>query len=358
MRSEYDERPMNDQDRNASDSDSELLVPSAPPSAASPVEAAPVTRRQGGHGKPSSGKKDGRKEDKSAKGPKGAKLSEANRVAENPARTAEASFTEHTPAGVVTDLRDTLSSRVSPDDISIPPASTDDLDEHDERFFAEGEAASQRDVVLEPTVRVYAGRGKSAPVVHIDHFDDPPPPTVSPARQRKLANYVKAAVGFSAVLCIAALVRVGVMNGGADPRAAAAAVAPPVTLVEPAAPPPVVPAPPPVQAPAIAAIPPIPPIPAVTAPAIPDAPAKSAREEKDDARRSLERGKAKDAVASAGRSVAIDPTDADAWLILGAAQQEMGRGADAHASFVSCVKQAKKGEVGECGAMLTWNGPR
>ena len=87
-------------------------------------------------------------------------------------------------------------------------------------------------------------------------------------------------------------------------------------------------------------------------PAPPAPPAKSAKQEKEDARRALERGKRKDAIDAAQRSVDLDPTDAEAWLILGSAQQDSGKWKDARESFVSCTKEAKLGPIGECRMML------
>ena len=83
-----------------------------------------------------------------------------------------------------------------------------------------------------------------------------------------------------------------------------------------------------------------------------DTPAKSALEEKRDASRLLERGKTKDAIAAGERSVALDPTDGEAWLVLGAAYQQIGKNADAHRCFTSCIKEGKHGPISECRAML------
>ena len=84
----------------------------------------------------------------------------------------------------------------------------------------------------------------------------------------------------------------------------------------------------------------------------PAAPARTAIQEREAARRSLERGKTRDAIAAAERSVALDGTDAEAWLILGAAKQEIGHGGEALSAFRSCAKSAKRGPVRECRAML------
>ncbi|MGH7285942.1 MAG: hypothetical protein ACRELY_30860 [Polyangiaceae bacterium] len=91
--------------------------------------------------------------------------------------------------------------------------------------------------------------------------------------------------------------------------------------------------------------------PAAAAPAS-DAPAKSALEEKKDASRLLERGKTKDAIAAGERSVALDPTDGEAWLVLGAAYQQIGKNTDAHRCFTSCIKEGKHGPISECREML------
>lgn len=83
-----------------------------------------------------------------------------------------------------------------------------------------------------------------------------------------------------------------------------------------------------------------------------EAPAKTALEEKKDASRLLERGKNKEAAAAGERSVALDPADGEAWLVLGAAYQQMGKNADARKAFQSCLKEGKRGPIGECRAML------
>ena len=82
------------------------------------------------------------------------------------------------------------------------------------------------------------------------------------------------------------------------------------------------------------------------------APTKTAVQEREDARRALEKGKYRDAASAAERAATLDPSDAEAWLILGAARQELGQAALAHAAFKSCVQTAKHGPIGECRAML------
>jgi hypothetical protein len=251
------------------------------------------------------------------------------------------------------------------DEISIPPSA--DLDEHDERFFQEGESLSRPP----PQPRVGA-RG----VVVADVDDPVPGPFISPERRKKLTNLVKIAVAVSSVLCFAALARAGAtrFSHPAETRVAAAQLAAvAASQTEPA----------PVAAPAetaqaasalalraseqaapvatvaaadrlgaaltdpaaAAAL-------AATEPAVPAAPIKSAKEEKEDARKALEHGKLKDASEAGQRSVALDPTDAEAWLILGSAEQELGHGKIARDEFTHCMKEAKIGPVRECGLML------
>lgn len=87
-------------------------------------------------------------------------------------------------------------------------------------------------------------------------------------------------------------------------------------------------------------------------PADPATPTKTALEEKKDCQRALDRGKAKDAIAAGERSVALDPTDGEAWLLLGAAYQESGKGGEARRCYTACIKEGKRGPKGECAAML------
>jgi hypothetical protein len=254
------------------------------------------------------------------------------------------------------------------DDASIPPTSTDppqpgDLDE---RFFAEGEAAAR-------AAHAEALRARTRGLIEAVHGEDAKAVVVvPPERRRRLTNYVKLAVACSGVLLLAAAGRVGLSHlghGGAERSAAAAEIAapPPAAPAQAVAVAPAAPQPPaatqaaPAPAPAaIAAATPEPTVanPATTAdhaaraPSEPAAPAKSAKEEKEAARIALERGKRKDAIEAAQRSVDLDPTDAEAWLLLGSAQQDSGHWKEARESFVACTKQGKKGPIGECRMML------
>lgn len=77
-----------------------------------------------------------------------------------------------------------------------------------------------------------------------------------------------------------------------------------------------------------------------------------ARAAREQARRKLAAGDLVSAVAAASASIEADPTDAEAWLILGAAQVDQGLGAEARQTFQSCAARARRGPVAECRAML------
>jgi hypothetical protein len=79
---------------------------------------------------------------------------------------------------------------------------------------------------------------------------------------------------------------------------------------------------------------------------------KNAVKEKRSCQALLDQGAFAKAVEAGERSVALDPADGEAWLMLGAAYQSMGKGAEARRSFSSCVAEGKKGPIGECRAML------
>ena len=79
---------------------------------------------------------------------------------------------------------------------------------------------------------------------------------------------------------------------------------------------------------------------------------KAAAKEKAASRNALEWGKVKDSIEAGERAVALDPTDGEAWLILGAAYQQKGDGKEARRCFKACLEQGKRGPKGECSAML------
>ena len=70
------------------------------------------------------------------------------------------------------------------------------------------------------------------------------------------------------------------------------------------------------------------------------------------AKGALEHGRAREALAAAKKALAIDPHDAESWLVLGAAHQELGAQDAARAAFASCTSKATHGPKGECAALL------
>lgn len=206
-------------------------------------------------------------------------------------------------------------------------------------------------------------------------------------RRAHLARYVKGAVAFSAALCVVALAKTAFVRGereadgsrSSEPVAASLRIEPPSGAVAlAAAPAGEVPPPPraaePVRAPSDVPAPPPEPVAASVAPnaapppagpaiasAAAEAPemssdpavrAKEARAARERARNALERGQLKASVDAGERSVSIDPTDGDAWLLLGAAYQQAGNAASASRCFKACLDQGKRGARSECAQML------
>jgi hypothetical protein len=66
----------------------------------------------------------------------------------------------------------------------------------------------------------------------------------------------------------------------------------------------------------------------------------------------LERGAYGAAVSAGERAEALDPADAEVWLMAGAACLAVGRDRDAHRAFERCVSEAEWGTTGECRAMM------
>lgn len=182
-------------------------------------------------------------------------------------------------------------------------------------------------------------------------------------RRAQLAKYVKGAVAVASALCLAAFVKVGVMHLQARAAAASPQL---VTQVDPPAAPPQVTAAaadPPAAAAATVAAAATAPAPAAptadgAAPATNGAAAASARDPKEAAkekagsRRALESGNVRQAIEAGELSVALDPTDGEAWLILGAAYQQKGDMKEARRCYKACLDQGKRGPKGECAAML------
>jgi tetratricopeptide (TPR) repeat protein len=240
---------------------------------------------------------------------------------------------------------------VTPEEISIPPMGDLAVEPIAERFFSEGEL-----------------------VAHGESEEE---------RRQRFSRYVRWAVGGAAVVCLAALARTALMPHRAPTATAATqalvapepAVAPPTVAAAAAA----APAEAKVDVPVSmrpeepkAAEPEAPEAVAAAEPAKaaepaqaaepakaeePKAPAvapgdKTALEEKVTSRKNLERGKLAEAIEAGERSVALDPTDGEAWLLLGASYQEKGNRAEARRCYASCLKEGKRGPLGECRAMI------
>jgi hypothetical protein len=262
-----------------------------------------------------------------------------------------------------------VTSLPTPEEMSIPPIGDLSVEPIADRFFSEGELVAARadHEAEEWDERANKAVRKSLPEVV--------------QRRARFAKYVRWAVGGAAVLCLAAVARSALPPLGAGAhgasaslaqttaleapaaKAASVAVVAPVAVAEPVSAPVVAvpaavapaatPAPEPVKTaePATAVAPAAAPADAPAAPAVATSD-KTALQEKHDSRRALERGKLADAVAAGERSVALDPTDGEAWLLLGAAYQEQGKNADARRCYSSCVKEGKRGQLGECRALI------
>jgi hypothetical protein len=167
----------------------------------------------------------------------------------------------------------------------------------------------------------------------------------SPAPLPRARGRARLAVFGIATLTAAALLI------GAGTRLSHARVAEPVTLAQPK----------PSRAAEISPVPASAPQSSPPEPSVAPAPAptvappvqrETAEGEKRKARAALEGGAPGRAIAAGERSVALDPTDAEAWLILGGAYQLRGLGSDAHRAFASCVRHGRSGPVAECRSLL------
>jgi tetratricopeptide (TPR) repeat protein len=78
----------------------------------------------------------------------------------------------------------------------------------------------------------------------------------------------------------------------------------------------------------------------------------AAREAKRTSQRALERGDVARSIQLGERSVALDPADAEAWLVLGAAYELRGAYAEARRCFAACVRLSTRGPRGECAALF------
>ncbi len=212
------------------------------------------------------------------------------------------------------------------------------VDEVADRFFA----APPEVRTPEPLPIVEAGKGDASTE----------PPAVR-ERRRYLMRYVATAVTVAALIVVAAVVRVTTARG-------AFAANRPVQASVNAASDPVLPIPSPAAEDPAAVAPEAPS--AGTPPAAesadetpaenPEPDDRTAPEAKKESLHELELARLAASIDAGERAVALDPTDADAWLILGAAYQKRGAYADARRCFTSCAHQANHGNRFECWALL------
>lgn len=257
-----------------------------------------------------------------------------------------------------------ISPKEDPDEISVPPAN--DINVEDEQFFSQADVAVRKSVhefemmaqqEAEELVPEKARRKLDPHVIR---------------RRERFAGYVKIAVAGAAIVCLAAVGRSAIHSRNAkSAQAAQAAIAmapetPPPAPVQPVAQKAAEPAAAPVQEAKEEAKPAEPVAEAkpssdrveeakpaeVAAPTKAEEIAGDAKEELKKSRTALEKRKIPEAIEAGERSVALDPTDGEAWLILGAAYQEKGDMVNARRCYGACVKQGKTGPRLECQKML------
>lgn len=254
-----------------------------------------------------------------------------------------------------------ISPKEDPDEISVPPAN--DLNVEDEKFFSEADIAVRKSV-HEFEMLAQREAEEAVPEKARRKLD----PHVIRRRER-FAGYVKIAVAVAGIVCLAAVGR-SALHGRTETPAPAAppiAVAPETPPVQPTPvePKQAEPAAAPIAEPTPEEAKPEEAKPAEEAkpeeakaeeakPAEPAAEeiAGDAKEELKKSRTALEKRKIPEAIEAGERSVALDPTDGEAWLILGAAYQEKGDLVNARRAYGACVKQGKTGPRLECQKML------
>lgn len=210
-----------------------------------------------------------------------------------------------------------LPAAVAQDEETIPPAG--DLAVA-EQFFSEGDVSRHASVDddLDAITNDKAQRKSDPDVVE---------------RRAKFAKVVTWAVGVSAALCLVAGAKMAFTTKTI--ASASAANAPVKTEVVVKA------APPPVAAPAVKAAEPAA---VAAAPAEPAKPVVTGdvKEEKAKVKAALDKNKLADAIESGERAVAIDETDSEAWLLLGAAYHAKGELKEAQRAYHACLDKGTK----------------
>lgn len=198
------------------------------------------------------------------------------------------------------------------------------FDEADEQFFLAEDSLAPTELAVSDLAEAKDAEAGLAPRSRLE----------SP-RRRALARYVGVVVLLAAAFCVAAFTA-----RANKPAPAAAAKARPAAVV-PAPVPANLVAPP--QAPSVV-------LAAERAPSVIDpAAALDARER---ARSALSKGDVRTAVSVGTQSIELDPSDAEAWLVLGAAEMAIGERGQALSTFRACTKVATRGPRHECGQML------
>jgi hypothetical protein len=200
------------------------------------------------------------------------------------------------------------------DEASIPPTWSD-VDAAGEKI-ASAEATPILPAPLPSGVTASAGEAAETAAV--------------PVTRPWLSPYVKAAAGLAAAICFVVVGR-GLARHAPRPLPASTQMSAAATLVAPPA---------------------LPPSEDTIAPPADTLNPESAEDDKRASLAALEQRKLAEAIVAGERATELDPTDADAWLILGAAYHDQGNFLAARKCYAECTKQAKRGEVRECTFLL------
>jgi len=182
------------------------------------------------------------------------------------------------------------------------------------------------------------------------------------ARQASMQRWALLVTAPLAIIVIAALVRTAVI-WGRSPSSAELHAANVATATAPIATPPIA------TATATAPSTPEPPAPIEKGAPPPQAPATTpaeqlaqdraaAKKERLEAQTALEVGDARRAALAARRATALDPSEAQGWLVLVAAELDCKRPVAANEALASCLKLATRGPRGECIGMVVGRAAR
>lgn len=182
------------------------------------------------------------------------------------------------------------------------------------------------------------------------------------ARQASMQRWALLVTAPLAVIVIAALVRTAVI-WGRSPSSAELHAANVATATAPIATPPIA------TTTATATPAPEPPAPIEKAAPPPQAPATTpaeqlardraaAKKERLEAQTALEVGDARRAALAARRATTLDPSEAQGWLVLVAAELDCKRPVAANEALASCLKLATRGPRGECIGMVVGRAAR